>query len=371
VPYLPPAKTPRPLALGVQTATVVGPAGDEIHTDEFGRVRVQFPWDREGKNDEESSCWIRVNQGWGGRGYGMINLPRIGQEVLVGFLEGNPDQPMIVARVYNQTEPVPYKLPGDKTVSTWKSNSSPKAEGFNEIKYEDKAGEELFYVQAQKNLRKLVKHDETITVGNNRVKLVGANETDTTVVNRTEVTGINRTETTAANRMTHIVGNRAKLIKKDETHVTMQNKLHRVVKDVDVIVGAKRHDRVQQDAHQHVEGKRSERIDGTQSLTVLVDQFEEVTGSHALKAGGEIHLSAVETMVGESADTTLKGPGGFIRIDGAGVTIVGNIVDINVGGSAGNGKGSKPALPDDPKKAVIHMPESEGDGDESDLAEPP
>ncbi len=122
--YLPPRRTPKPRVQGVQTATVVGPKGQEIHTDEFGRVRVQFPWDREGKSDNLSSCWIRVSQGWAGTGYGMIVIPRIGQEVLVGFLEGDPDQPVIVGRVFNATQRVPYKLPDHKTRSTWKSDSS-------------------------------------------------------------------------------------------------------------------------------------------------------------------------------------------------------------------------------------------------------
>src|SRR5262249_25665039 len=152
--------------------------GEEIHTDEFGRVRVQFPWDRQGKNDEESSSWLRVSQGWAGTGFGLINLPRVGQEVLVGFLEGDPDQPIIVGRVFNKANPVPYRLPQHKTRSTWKSRSSPGGNGFNELMFEDLAGRELVYVQAERDLRKLVKNDETITVGNDRQKLVKNDETE-------------------------------------------------------------------------------------------------------------------------------------------------------------------------------------------------
>src|SRR5262249_17514064 len=121
VAYRPQLKTPKPRLNNVQSAEVVGPAGQEIHVDEFGRVRFHVPWDREGKHDENSSCWIRVSQGWAGTGYGMIVIPRIGQEVLVGFLEGDPDAPIIVGRVFNATQLVPYKLPDNKTRSTWKS----------------------------------------------------------------------------------------------------------------------------------------------------------------------------------------------------------------------------------------------------------
>ncbi len=173
--YRPPDKTTKPTITGVQSAIVVGPKGEEIHTDEFGRVRVQFHWDREGKYDEASSCWIRVSQGWAGHGFGMIMLPRIGQEVLVGFFEGNPDQPVIVGRVYNNTTRVPYKLPDHKTRSTWKSDSSPNSNGFNEIMFEDAKGKELIYIQAQKDLRKLVKHNESEQIGNSRSVVVGNN----------------------------------------------------------------------------------------------------------------------------------------------------------------------------------------------------
>jgi type VI secretion system secreted protein VgrG len=187
-PWKPARVTPRPVVAGVQSATVVGPARHEIHVDEFGRVRVEFPWDRESRGDENSSCWIRVSQGWAGTGYGVLVLPRIGQEVLVGFLEGNPDQPVVVGRVFNAVQAVPYALPEHKTRSTWKSDSSLGSNGFNEILFEDLKGKELVYVQAEKNLRKLVKNDETITIGNDREKLVLRNELETTGADRTEVT---------------------------------------------------------------------------------------------------------------------------------------------------------------------------------------
>ena len=173
-PYRPPMKTPKPTIQGLQSAVVVGPPGEEIHTDEFGRVRVQFHWDREGGFDEGSSCWMRVSQGWAGSGFGMIALPRVGQEVLVAFLEGNPDHPVVVGRLFNATSPVPYDLPANKTKSGWKSDSTPGSGGFNEIMFEDAKGREMVYVQAERDLEKLVKRNEAIAVGNDRRTSVGA-----------------------------------------------------------------------------------------------------------------------------------------------------------------------------------------------------
>jgi type VI secretion system secreted protein VgrG len=182
IPFRPEMATPRPTVKGVESATVVGPPGEEIHTDEFGRVRVHFHWDRESKMDDNSSCWIHVSHPWSGAGYGGINLPRVGQEVLVDFLGGDPDRPVIVGRVYTNLQKVPYKLPDNKTQSGWKSNSTGNSGGYNEIMFEDAAGRELVNIQAQKDLNKLVKNNEaettgvnqTITVGNNRTAVIGA-----------------------------------------------------------------------------------------------------------------------------------------------------------------------------------------------------
>ncbi len=220
VPYRPPLKTAKARVNNVQSATVVGPPGQEIWPDEFGRVRVQFPWDREGTFDDHSSCWIRVSQGWAGTGYGMMVIPRIGQEVLIGFLEGDPDDPVVVGRVFNATQVVPYTLPDHKTRSTWKSNSSMGGGGFNEIMFEDLKQQELVWMQAQKNLRKLVKNDETITVGHDRQKFVVGNETETTGSNRVEVTGTNRTEVTLLDRTMFVGAASLKMVRGDELEKT-------------------------------------------------------------------------------------------------------------------------------------------------------
>ncbi|HHH31766.1 MAG TPA: type VI secretion system tip protein VgrG, partial [Polyangiaceae bacterium] len=201
----PEQETPKPRVWGVQVATVVGPAGEEIHTDEYGRVRVQFPWDREGQKDENSSCWMRVSQGWAGAGYGGIHIPRIGQEVLVSFLDGDPDQPIVVGRVYNEAEPVPYKLPENKTVSTFKSDTSPKSGGFNELRFEDAAGRELIYVQAEKDWSSLVKNDQMHVVGRNQSRLIRGDESSATVGNNTRLVQSNEMETVGQNR-TSVIG---------------------------------------------------------------------------------------------------------------------------------------------------------------------
>ncbi len=171
--YRPPLKTPKPTVEGTESATVVGPPGEEIHCDEFGRVRVQFHWDRYGTWDQDSSCWIHVNQPWSGTGYGGTQLPRVGQEVIVDFLGGDPDRPIILGRVYTQLQQTPYKLPDNKTQSGLKSNSTNQTGGYNEIMFEDKAGQELVRQQAEKDRTTLVKHNESLTVGNNRDMTVG------------------------------------------------------------------------------------------------------------------------------------------------------------------------------------------------------
>lgn len=317
-PYRSPMRTPKPVANAVQSAHVVGPAGQEIHADEFGRVRVQFPWDREGKNNEDSSCWVRVSHQWGGAGFGMIATPRIGQEVLVAFLGGDPDHPVIVGRVYNAKQSVPYKLPDHKTRSTFKSDSSLGGGGFNEIMYEDLKDSELVWMQAEKDRKRLVKHNEFITV----------------------------------------VHDRQKLVKNDESDENQAFRFKWVGKDIDAVTKQHVRLRIDHDHSTHVMGDRREQIDGKQSLRVREDRQEKSEANFALRAQKAAHFAAGENMVGEAKDdVTIKGPGGFIRIDSAGITIVGNVVKINAGGSPGKGKGSRPEKPEEPN--VVEPPPEE------------
>lgn len=169
VPFRPLRRAEKPLVFGTQTAVVVGPSGDEIYTDDLGRIKVQFHWDRKGNRDQKSSCWIRVGQLWAGPKWGAVFIPRIGQEVIVDFLEGDPDRPLVVGCVYHKSNLPPLDLPGEKTRSTIKSDSTIGGGGFNEIRFEDKKGQEEIYIHAQK--------DKTVDVGNNRTVTIHNNDT--------------------------------------------------------------------------------------------------------------------------------------------------------------------------------------------------
>ncbi|RVT84122.1 type VI secretion system tip protein VgrG [Rhodobacteraceae bacterium CCMM004] len=164
-PFRPQRLTPWPKIAGIQTATVVGPSGEEIHTDSHGRIKVQFHWDREGKNDDKSFVWVRVMTPWSGKNWGMIHIPRIGQEVVVDFEEGDPDRPIVIGMLYNADTMPPYELPSKMTQSGIKTNSSKGGGGFNEVRFEDKKGAELVNIQAQRDFNQLVKNNATIKIG--------------------------------------------------------------------------------------------------------------------------------------------------------------------------------------------------------------
>ena len=203
--YRPPLTAPKPKVAGVESATVVGPRGEEIHTDEFGRVRVHFHWDRESQMDDNSSCWIHVSQPWGGSGYGGTSLPRIGQEVLVDFLGGDPDRPVIIGRVYTNLQKVPYHLPANKTQSGWKSNSTNRTGGYNELMFEDASGKELLRIQGEKDFAGLIKHDATLRIGHDEATTIGHDETHLVVHDQTLIVGHDQ-KTTVGNDRKVIVG---------------------------------------------------------------------------------------------------------------------------------------------------------------------
>jgi len=206
VQFRPERITPHHIVHGTQTAVVVGPRDEEIYTDQYGRVKVQFFWDRLGQKDEKSSCWIRVSQPWAGKNWGAVWIPRIGQEVVVDFLEGDPDRPLIVGRVYNEQQTVPYSLPDNSTQSGFKSRSS-KGGGssdFNELRFEDKTASEEIHIQAQKDMTILVKHDETTTINNNRTEQVGQNETGNIGQKREWTTGTDDNLTVGNNQTTNV-----------------------------------------------------------------------------------------------------------------------------------------------------------------------
>lgn len=172
VAYRPPRLTLKPIVQGPQTAIVVGKKGEEIYTDKYGRIKVQFHWDRLGKKDEKSSCWVRVSQVWAGKNWGAMHIPRIGQEVVVDFIEGDPDRPLVVGRVYNADNMPPYTLPDNMTQSGIKSRSTKEGTptNFNEIRFEDKKDSEEIYIHAEKDFQRVVENNDTLKVGFDKKK---------------------------------------------------------------------------------------------------------------------------------------------------------------------------------------------------------
>ena len=262
--FRPLANTLRPIVKGPQTAIVVGPAGEEIWTDQFGRVKVHFYWDRHDQSNENSSCWIRVSQAWAGKNWGSMQIPRIGQEVIVSFLEGDPDRPIITGRVYNAEQTVPYDLPANATQSGMKSRSSKGGSpaNFNEIRMEDKKGLEQLYIHAERNQDIVVEVNETHSVGNNRNKSIGHDE-----------------------------------------YVTIGNKRVRIVQHVDELaVGEKKIDSI-----------------GQSYVIEVGEKLRLVCGASVLElnASGQINLCGVNISVHASSDAQIN-TGGVLHLNNGG-----------------------------------------------------
>lgn len=276
VPFRPTRVTPKPIVEGVQTAVVTGPSGEEIHTDSYGRVKVQFPWDREGRKDDKASCWIRVAQLWAGESWGAMFIPRIGHEVIVDFIEGDPDRPIITGRVYNAANMPPYPLDAEKTKSTIKSNSSKGGGGFNEYRFEDKKGSEEIYQHGQKDLtiktendkNQITGHDETLLIGHDRTKTVKNDETTT-------VNG-NRTETVDKNETISIHGNRTETVDKDETISISGNRTESVAKDETISIDGSRTESVTKDETISITGGRTLSVGKAESITISGDKSETI-----------------------------------------------------------------------------------------------
>jgi type VI secretion system secreted protein VgrG len=265
----------RPLMDGPQIAIVTGPEGEEIHCDEHGRVKVKFPWDRYSKNDEHSSAWLRVSQGWAGGQYGFIAIPRIGHEVIVSFLDGDPDQPIITGRTYHATNTPPYALPEHKTRTTLKTQTH-KGDGSNELRFEDEADKEQIYVHAQKDL--------DLMTENNRTEVI-KNDSHRTVEN---------------NDFSHIKGNH--------------------------------HSTVDGEKRESIGGDYSLTVDGSHHSKQGKNQLIEAGSEIHHKAGIKIVIEA-------GAEVTLKAGGSFVKVDPSGVTVSGPMVKMNSGGGPGSGSG--------------------------------
>jgi len=311
IPYHPPRHARRPFIQGSQTAVVVGKSGEEIWVDEFGRVKVQFYWDRAGKMDENSSCWIRVAQLWAGKGWGAIFTPRIGQEVIVDFLEGDPDRPIITGRVYNADQTVPYALPGEQTKSTIKSMSSKGGGGFNEIRLEDKKGSEQVFVFGQK--------DEDIRIQNDAKEWIG--------------------------------NDRSMIVIRDQMEKVGRDKHDNIVRDQIEKVG--------RDHHLDIEGKEAIKIVGSHSKTVTGDVIEVFQANQSTQVTQAIYIKGMNIVIEAMTGMSLKVGGNFITIDSSGVTILGTMVNINSGGAALSGSAGSavsPLAPTDPAEADTANP---------------
>lgn len=241
-PYRPPRMTPVPFVQGTQTATVVGPAGEEIYTDNYGRVKVQFHWDREGKYDEHSSCWIRVSQPWAGGGWGAVSIPRIGQEVVVDFLEGDPDKPIIVGRVYNAAQMPPYALPAGADMMGFKSNTTKGGSGYNEIVIRDGKAGELVRIHAQKDMDTTVRNNDTQHVLVDRTIHVDGKRTQTVKGDMTTtVTEGNQANTVTAGDQSNTVtaGDQTNTVAAGSQTNTVNKKIEITSETSEIIVRAK------------------------------------------------------------------------------------------------------------------------------------
>ena len=383
VPFRPARVTPKPFVQGPQTALVVGKSGEEIWVDKYGRIKVQFYWDRQGKKDENSSCWIRVSQPWGGKGWGAMWIPRMGQEVIVSFEEGDPDRPLITGRVYNADQTVPYTLPDHQTVSTFMSRSSKGGGGgnYNEIRFEDKTGNEQIFINAERDMDQRVEVDSREFVGSNRHLNVGANQTEnigadkhlTIASNHVESIGKNMSLTVGTDLMETIgqdqhlnVGRNLQENIGTDVHVNIgANQIENIGTDVHVNIGANRVENIGSNASLNVGSNRmenigaemhlnvgsdcNEKVGGKLSVTVGGDRHESIGGVYSLDAGTEVHLKGGSKVIIEGGmQVSLVVGGNFVDIGPAGVTIQGTMVKINSGGSAGSGTSASPKSPKSP-----------------------
>src|SRR5262252_251076 len=276
-PIRPARRTPVPVVQGCQTAVVVGPGGEEIFTDKYGRVKVQFHWDREGKKNENSSCWVRVSYPWAGKAWGGIQIPRIGQEVIVDFIEGDPDRPIITGRVYNAGQMPPWDLPGKKTISGYKSNSTKGGGGYNELSFDDTKGTELIQVHGQYDMDTKIEHDERRHVVNNRTKNVDVDETNTIGNNRTEKVGKNEQMTIGVNR-TEAVGS-------NENITIGSNRTENVGANESITVALTRTRNVGVNEMVNVGGAQEITIGGLQALTVGITRAKTIGTSESVNIG--------------------------------------------------------------------------------------
>ncbi|QIL80764.1 type VI secretion system tip protein VgrG [Diaphorobacter sp. HDW4A] len=330
--------TPKPHTTGPQTAVITGPAGEEIYTDEYGRVKVQFHWDRYGSMDENSSCWIRVSQTWAGSNYGSMHIPRIGQEVIVDFLNGDPDYPIITGRVYNAMQMPPWELPANKTQSGIKTRSSLGGAGgaglkngpgdANAIRFEDKKGQEQLWLHAQKDQLTEVEHDEDKWVGNDRRKVIDRDEFNTIHRDRTEI--VDR------NEKINVHGWRTEEVDLDET-LTVHKSRHRTVDDSeDVSIGDNRKKSIGKIENVTIGLLKTQSIGIAYMQNVGIAKMANVGVVYNINVG-----LLMSTNVGMNKSTTV-GSNETAKIGDTKATNVGKLYTLTVGGQEGGGSASQP-----------------------------
>ncbi len=330
VTYRPPRVTPKPFVQGPQPALVVGKAGEEIWVDKYGRVIVQFYWDRLGKQNENSSCWIRTSQPWAGGNWGAMWIPRIGQEVLVSFLEGDPDRPVITGRVYNANQMPPYTLPDYQTRSTFMSRTSKGggASNYNELRFEDLKGKEQIFMNAEMDMDLRVEKDSREFIGANRHLVVTTNQQ----------------EQVQADKHLQVQGNHFEQIQGNMSLQVTGNQMESVTGNKSLAVT----------------GNQSESVTGNLSLAVTGQQ-QDTSMAYAMKTDTTIHLNAgMSAVIEAGVDLTLKVGSNFIDINPAGVFITGTMVFINSGGAAGSAPDASPQSPDSP--TAPQKPDTADDG---------
>lgn len=335
VPYRPKLVTPRPRIHGIQTAVVSADevSGDppEIHIDERSWVRLRFPWDERAEEGKPSSCWVRVSQGWAGAGYGDLFVPRVGQEVLVAYLGGDPERPLVVGRVYNATHPVPYTKP---TISTIKSKSSPDSDGYNELRFDDEAGAEEVYLQAEKNLNELVKANHSTSVGGDQSNSVGGDQSNTVQGKRTHKVGATEDNNIGSDRSMTIGGNEKYVIAADHFKFVGGSEARLVCGDrlctvagTETLVCGPRSVTVNGGDTLRVCGNRVIGVDGSQKRNIRGDDWLNVTGQRCENITGEHSMFSGEC-------NRIEGPRFFARGGSGSITVEDNIIIDNGQGAS-------------------------------------
>jgi type VI secretion system secreted protein VgrG len=307
--FRPKRVTPKPFVQGPQTAVVVGPAGDQIYTDKYGRVKVQFHWDRYGKKDQNSSCWVRVSSPWAGKGWGAVATPRIGQEVIVDFLEGDPDQPIITGRVYNAENQPPFGFPAGAVISGVKSDTH-KGSGYNEMSLDDTASKERVFIHGQFNMDTVVENDQTSTIHKNRTDRVDVDDSESIGNNQKWDVGVNRDAKIGSNETLTVGGNRSATVSGSETATVALQRTHSVGINETISVGAAQEITVGAAQTITVGAAQAISVGADQSISIGAGQSINVKADQSLSvgAGQAVNVKADRSMtVGGDEKYTIKG----------------------------------------------------------------